>query len=72
MYLGPSQITHTHIQTTIEQLQVRCLAYMHLSSDSEQVVPYRPGLGAVYVAIWDDLGECDNPVVDLVSSPPLH
>lgn len=33
---------------------------------------YCSGLGAVHAAVWDDLGKCDNPVVDLVSSPPLH
>lgn len=33
---------------------------------------YCSGLGAVHAAVWDDLGKRDNPVVDLVSSPPLH
>lgn len=33
---------------------------------------YRSSLGAVHTAVWDDLGEGDDPVVDLVSSPPLN
>lgn len=33
---------------------------------------YCPSLGAVHTAVWDDLGKRNNPVVDLVSSPPLN
>ena len=33
---------------------------------------HRAGLGAVQRAVGDDLGQADDPVVDLVSAPPLH
>lgn len=33
---------------------------------------YCSSLGAVHAAVGDDLGKRDNPVVDLVSPPPLH
>lgn len=33
---------------------------------------YCSSFSAVHIAVWDDLGKCDNPVVDLVSSSPLN
>lgn len=33
---------------------------------------YCSALGVVHAAVWDNLGERDDPVVDLVSPPPLH
>ena len=33
---------------------------------------YSSGLGAVHTAVGDDLGQCDDPVVDLVSPPPFN
>lgn len=41
------------------------------SSGAASEGAYCSGLGAVNVAVWYDLGKRDDPVVDLVSSPPF-
>lgn len=48
--------------------------YKHDVSSSVQMSKnaYRSSFSAVQIAVGDDLGKCDNPVVDLVSSSPLH
>jgi len=33
---------------------------------------YCSSFGIVHIAVWDDFRQCDNPVVDFVSSSPFH
>src|SRR4029434_4590598 len=63
--------THTHTHTpgnsTFSPLglsfSVKC--YPHF-------LAHRSCLAAVHVAVWDDFGERDEPIVDLVPPSPFH
>lgn len=43
-----------------------------VAAEQNQEKDYRSSLGAVHIAVRDDLGKGDDPVVYLVSSPPLN